>query len=57
MKKSDFYARLGGRLRAARIDAGLTQADVARGLDLSRPAVVCIERGGQAWDFATRATR
>lgn len=36
---------VGGRLREARLSMGLTQADVAKALGLSRPTLAAVEKG------------
>lgn len=38
-------AYIGARIRAARLDAGLTQADLAKAAGISRPQVANIEAG------------
>jgi transcriptional regulator with XRE-family HTH domain len=43
----EFYEALGKAIYAARHDAGLTQAELASALGLSRPSIVNIERGRQ----------
>lgn len=44
----DFNQRIGARLKEAREDAGLTQADVAEFLDLQRASYTQIEIGDNA---------
>ena len=39
------YKRLGGRIRQARLDRGLTQAELAELADVSTPYVSHVERG------------
>lgn len=46
--EDDFYEDLGRRIRARRIDQGLTQEQVADEVDLSRTSITNIERGNQA---------
>lgn len=43
----DFYWRFGQQLRQARIAAGLSQADLAVAVDLTRTSVSNIEKGRQ----------
>lgn len=38
-------AYIGARLRAARLDAGMTQADLAKAASVSRPQIANIEAG------------
>jgi len=45
--RRELYLRLGRRIRAAREDAGLTQAELAASISLSRTSVTNIERGRQ----------
>lgn len=47
MDTDRFYAELGLRLRRARTAAGLTQAELAERVGMSRAAVANIERGHQ----------
>lgn len=42
-----FYEEVGRRLRRARLDAGLTQQDLAARVDLSRGSIANIEAGRQ----------
>ena len=44
---------LGGRLKAARLRRGLTQADLAVRVDVSTPTVAKLERGDPSTTFAT----
>ena len=44
---SDFYGRFGQQLRQARIAAGLSQADLAVAIGLTRTSVSNIEKGRQ----------
>ena len=39
---------LGDRLKRARLDAGLTQADVASRIGIARPTLVAIEKGDRS---------
>ena len=41
------YKEFGDRLRQARVNAGLTQGEVARRVGLSRTSITNIERGNQ----------
>ena len=45
------YGRLRERLRAARIEAGLTQAQVAHLVEKPQSSISKIESGGQGVDF------
>jgi transcriptional regulator with XRE-family HTH domain len=45
--RRELYLQLGKRIRAARKDAGLTQAELAASISLSRTSVTNIERGRQ----------
>ena len=44
---AEFRQRLGARIRAARLEARLSQVQLADKLDLSRPAIASIEAGRQ----------
>jgi transcriptional regulator with XRE-family HTH domain len=45
--RQELYLQLGRRIRAARKHAGLTQAELAASISLSRTSVTNIERGRQ----------
>jgi transcriptional regulator with XRE-family HTH domain len=45
--KDEYYVRLGHHIRDTRVAEGLTQADVAKVVGLSRSAVTNIEKGRQ----------
>jgi transcriptional regulator with XRE-family HTH domain len=45
--RRELYLLLGRQIRAAREDAGLTQAELAASISLSRTSVTNIERGRQ----------
>jgi transcriptional regulator with XRE-family HTH domain len=42
-----FYVEIGRRLRAARIELGITQVDLGSAVDLSRTSITNIELGNQ----------
>lgn len=43
----DLLSRIGGRIRAARLDAGMNQAELASGAGLDRTYIGAVERGRQ----------
>lgn len=45
--QGEFYRSLGARLREARRAAGISQEQLARAVNLSRPSIVNIEKGRQ----------
>ncbi len=47
MKPERIYKRLGGRIKSIRRHAGLSQADLAKKIGLTRVSVVNIEAGRQ----------
>ena len=47
------YKRLGGRIRQARLDRGLTQAELAELADVSTPYVSHVERGAKTISLNT----
>jgi transcriptional regulator with XRE-family HTH domain len=47
MDTNDFYREFGNRLRAAREATGLTQAELADRVAMSRPSIANVERGRQ----------
>ncbi len=49
------YKRLGGRVRQARLDQGLTQAELAELADISPPYVSHVERGAKTVSLDTLA--
>ena len=46
-RECDLLHKIGQRIRAARIDAGMTQQELADRVLLSRPSVANLERGNQ----------
>ena len=51
--KGPFYKEFGRRLQRARRDAHVTQAELARGIGLSRTSIANIESGRQPVDIHT----
>ena len=46
-RESELLIKIGRRVRAARIDAGMTQQELADRACISRPSVANLERGNQ----------